>query len=323
MRRILISNNVTFHYDVIESAVAKYDVLLGITKHEDDKLDVHILPDSGHVVPNLIYEHLVEMLKTKYSVKVINEVDYSQYDYEIHCTASATDAPVTDGGIRPNNMRTDGTTAYISHDVNDELLAFPNVFFLSGFGRSDIPKRRIFIVDKLPEVTKQTYDKPNFVVQGSFVRSKFDKTRDYSVLEDILSYQYDHDFEIFLVGNWHLPNFDIDAFINRNTIHHSNIGKLRVILNTKFMYFNTLCASADAIIPCVSKSNQPWMFENKITSSIIYCRGYKVPVFADDDFINAYDLAENEYFRYDRNDMYSAFSAMLESVKSSGNLLGQ
>lgn len=312
MSKILISNNVPFHYDIIQSMIEKYDELLKIEKDSSDTIDLYMVDDYSHVTPNLNFIQLKRYLSQKYKIRFIDSVDYSIYDYEIHGTAAKQSAPETDGGIRPEHMIDDNKRVYISHDVDEELLSFSNVMFLSNFGREDIPMDRIFIVDRLPEVCVEKNIIPNIVIQGSFVRSKFDRTRDYSILEDILSIDYELDFKITIVGAWHQPDFNINEFIDMPRITDSNKNRINVLLNKDWKTFNSICANADLIAPLVSKKEQPHCFSNKITSSIFYGRGYQVRMFVDDDFVKAYNLTPEQSVVYNRDRIQDSFKEFLE-----------
>lgn len=313
MYKILICNNVDFHYDIIESVIMKYDEILKIKKNNSDILDLFMVSDNNQNSPNLNYAQLKDYLLKTYNINFIDSIDYNSYDYQIHCTASATEAPETDGGIRPIDMVDDSKYAYIAHDVTNELLRFSNVYFLSKFNRDDIANDRVFTVDTFPKFEYIENSVPSFIILGSFIRSKFDKTRDYSILEDMLSIDYKSDFIINIVGSWHEPHFDIWSFINKDKIHDSNINKINIILNAEWNYFNRLCSGADYIIPLVSKQNQPHCFKTKVTSSIFYGIGYKKTMFVDQDFVDAYSLSGNQYFLYSRKSINTDFSRLLST----------
>lgn len=313
MNRILVSNDVAFHYDIIESVINKYDYILNIQKNHDDIIDVYLVLDPKNLVSNNIYQNITNYLVKNYNVNIINKVSYSSYDYQIHCTVSGSDSPISDANIRPKDIITQKNIAYIAHDVTDELLNFDNVFFLSKFNRKDIPQERVLVVDKMPEVIRKKNKEMTIVVPGSFIRSKFDNIKDYSILEDMLQIDYGrNDFRIILLGAWGNDKFNLWKFINGDKIHRSNLKKIKPILNADWVSFNTICASSDYILPMISKEKQPDRFQSKITSSILYCYGYGVKMFVDQDFVDCYTLTNNQYEIYNRKSIIKDFQRILE-----------
>jgi hypothetical protein len=314
MRKILISNNVPFHYEIVESAITQYDYLLKIDKLKTDKVYVYVVPDHYQNPPGMNYYKFVEYLSNKYkNIVFLKTEPTSEYDYEIHCTATSFSAKETDGGVRPIDIIQDSSHAYIAHDLDKELFLIKNVFFLSNFSKT-IPDDRVFNVTKLPIYSVEKPNVPIFCIQGSFTRARFDRTRNYQILEQILSYEYDKDFKILVLGGWHHEEpFDIGYFFDLSKIHNSNIDKMNVKINLDWEEYHRIFNSAYGIIPSIDKDSQPWYFKNKITSSYIYSKAYNLKVFADKDFFTVYNIKEDNVVEYSKETFSKSFNSMVNS----------
>jgi hypothetical protein len=298
MKEILISNNVGWHYEIIESVILKYDYLLNINKSYGDSIYIKLEKDDYDKNANLNYSSFVDYIKRKYpTVTILGSID-KEYEYQIHCTVSASDAKDTDAGLRPKDIINNNKYAYIAHDITDELLSFDNVYFLSTLGKN-IDQRRIFKAEILPNIQYKTNtDIPIFVIQGSFVRTKYDITRTFWQLEDILSKKYEKDFRIKIIGRWHEDHFDINDFINMDRVESSNRNKIIVKLNLSWDDYHNEFLNCHGILPIINKNIQPWYFDKKITSSINYGKAYGLKFFADNDFFNTYGLNKNDGIMY-------------------------
>jgi hypothetical protein len=317
MNKVLISNNVPFHHDLIISVIEKYDFLLKIEKNYLDIIDVYLSDSNFDIKTKLNVYELASYIKKNYlNVNVIigGALKDSDYSHKIYCSLAATEARDTDGDRDLKEIIENNSTAYIAHDVTDYFLKYKNIYFLSNFNRIDIPKENVFCVDRMPKVELALNKSiKSFVILGSFTRIKYDATRDFSILEKILSVEYQESFEINIVGSWHEEPFDIWNFLNKNVIHPSNFNKIKVHLNAGWNEFNKTIASADYIVPLLNKSKQPEYFMSKATSAIFYILGYNLNVFASNDFCETYSIDLNQSVVYNDSNITEKFR---EAIKN-------
>ena len=312
-RHILISNNVPFHHDIVISVIEKYDFLLKTNKIENDVLDVHLSKSDFDIKTDLNLKGLVNYINTEYpNVNILfGEIDESIYTHKIYCSLIAESAKETDGNMSLSSVVHDRTVAYISHDITDYFLKFNNIYYLSKFNRPDVPESNVFIIDRMPKTDKKDKSKIEFVVLGSFTRARFDNTRDFSILEKILSVKYNTDFVVNIVGSWHKEGFNIWDFINKDLIHPSNISKINLCLNQDWSMFNFIVSNSDFILPLLSKDRQTIYFNEKATSSSFYINSYKIKAFAEEGFDLAYGLNEDRCITYNIDNIIEKFTKCL------------
>lgn len=313
---ILISNNVPFHYEIIESVILKYDEIFNIQKAQNDKIFLKLEKDIFEMPPNLNYDIFINYISNKYkNIIIINDLNNLSFDYEVHCTAQHSRAKDTHGGVRPAQMINSKNIVYIAHCVDDELLNIDNVLFLSKFNRNDIPNNRVFIPSIIQYSDIKIKTKvPTFIVQGSFTRSKFDATRDYAIIDKILSEKYDKDFNIKFIGRWKENSIDYSEFLNLNTINPYNKPKISIKLNQNWNDFCLNFISADVIIPSISKNNNPNYFEKEMTSSFIYANSHDIKVFADQDFFDVYKIDKSKHRVYNQDNICEKFNDLLNEL---------
>ena len=313
-RHILISNNVPFHHDIVISVIEKYDFLLKTNKIDDDTLDVHLSKSNFDVKTNLNLKGLVDYISNTYpDVNILfGDIDESIYTHKIYCSLIAESAKETDGNMSLSSVIDDETIAYISHDITDYFLKFKNIYYLSKFNRQDVPESNVFTIDRMPKTEKRSKSKTEFVVLGSFTRAKFDNTRDFSILEKVLSVEYDTDFVINVVGSWHQEGFNLWDFIDKNLIHPSNINKINLCLNQDWSMFNFIVSNSDFILPLLSKDKQGIYFNEKATSSSFYINSYKIKSFAEEGFELAYSLTDDLCTTYNIDNIIERFTKCLE-----------
>lgn len=313
-RHILISNNVPFHHDIVISVIEKYDFLLKTNKADTDILDVHLSKSNFDIKTDLNLKGLVDYISNTYShVNVLfGEIDESVYTHKIYCSLIAESAKETDGNMSLSSVVNDETVAYISHDITDYFLKFKNIYYLSKFNRQDVPDSNVFIIDKMPKTENKLKSKKEFVILGSFTRAKFDNTRDFSILEKILSVEYSTDFVINIIGSWHQEGFNLWDFINKDLIHPSNIEKINLCLNQDWSMFNFIVSNSDFIIPLLSKDKQGIYFNEKATSSSFYINSYNLKSFAEEGFDLAYGLSNDTCITYNLSNITKKFAECLE-----------
>jgi hypothetical protein len=312
-KKILIINDVPFHYEIIPSVIVKYGEIIKDLLAQNAQIFLYIVDDYPE--RNNSYGFREYVKKQFPHVEFTENNNYKDFDYVISCTAVAENSPKEHGPTRPSNMKKDKHIFYIAHDIDAELIGFENVFFLSSLNRLDVPKERVFLVDTLPLFTKPSLVKkikPTVLVQGSFVRAALDNTRNYSILEKILSYGYSHDFSVKVIGSWHLPEkFNIWDFIDINKVKKQNIEKVSVELNLDWDEYNSSVLSSDVIMPLISIENQPEYFYRKATSTIGYIQSYNLNVFCDKNFAKTYGIPKDKTFLYDGSSIKKSFEYML------------
>lgn len=310
---ILISNNVSFHYEIIESIIKNYYKILGINKDESHNIYLFLVADNNESPPGINFDFFKRHISETYpTISIIDDTSTMEYDYQIHCTAQPSWAKETHGGIRPKDMSDDLNIKYIAHYVDEELLSKSNVIFLSNFGRKDIPLDRVHEPDIIQySNTKIKSSIPIFIVQGSFVRSAFDLTRDFSVIEEILLHEYSGDFLIKFVGRWNQENFNLFNFINLHKINKKNLTKIDVRLNQNWNDFCYNFVDAYAVIPSISKEKNPQYFYNEMTSSFTYIKSHGLNVLAEPDFFISYNIDIEKSYPY-QNSIRETFQKMLD-----------
>jgi hypothetical protein len=281
---ILISNNVPWHYEIIESVISKYEKILNIKKTIKDKLFLFVEKDFKSELSMINYLSFINYIKNKYpAIIILNESpNFNNYNYTIHCTV---------------------------------IGKFNNVFFLAPFLINN-KNYKYLDASILPFSESKIKSKiPTYIVQGSLIRVKFEETRDYGILEKILEKEYKDDFVIKILGLWDLNNPPrLKDFLDISKIHPTNLKKINILHNLNWSDYHKEFLDADAIIPLISEEKQPYYFKTKITSSINYGRGYNLKFFVDQDFKEAYGLNDEVCNIYDENNLQEVFELSLSDI---------
>lgn len=188
MKKLLIYNNVSFHYEIIESVIIKYREILNI--YEENDIDIYL-----YVVGNNIF---VNYIKNKYPKIIFKKID--NYDYYINCTIYDNDF---------NNLKLDTNKRFISHEITERLKNHPNVVFLTP-----LSIKNYFIADILPfKNNKHKYNIPIYIIQGSIQR------RNHNLLVKILEKKYNYNFLIKIIGfGNNFPNM-LSRYKDKITFH--------------------------------------------------------------------------------------------------------
>ena len=307
---ILISNNVGWHYEIIESLITKYNEVLCIEKNESHRIYLYLAKDKDNFVPDLNYKKFVSYIKNKYPQVTIleEEPDESNFSYRIYATLSGSSAKNTDGGIRPHEIKPDKRSVYISHDITSEMEKYGNVLFLSSLNKGLL--NRAIHANVFPKNNNYEKDIPIYIIQGSFVRTKNDNTRDYSLLQSILSGKYDKKFKIKILGSWKKEEpFGLNNLVDISSINKENLDKVEILLNLDWEEYHDEFNKCSHIIPLVSRKNQEEYFNNRITSSFNYGRGYDLKFFIDKDFAITYNILDYESNIYTEENIISNFNS--------------
>lgn len=258
--KILIYNNVKFHYEIIESVIVKYDSILNIKKNKNDQLYLYIIENNS----------FSKYIKTKYPNIIFVDIKDHKYNYSINCT-------IYDKDFNELNSSSLSKQKYISHEITDRLKTNKNVFFLTP-----LAKKNIVIANILPFTnTKIHSNVPIYIIQGNLNHGR----RNLSLLKKILDKTYAYNFIIKMVGNGSLPVELIDYQ-----------DKIVLRNNLDFQDFHKEFLDAYCILPLITKTSHIHYYTDKLTSTINYADAYKLKCLIDKDLQNIYNLKNVEVF---------------------------
>jgi len=258
--KILIENIVNFHYEIIESIINKYDIILEISKNINDIIILNILKN----------ESFSNYILSKYTnIKLCTFNDYD-YDYYINSTIYDKDS---------NEIIKDNRHFYIAHEITENLIKYNNIFFLTPLCKTD----KYFYADILPfseQKIKTTI--PIFIIQGNLT----DKKKNYKLLEKILDYQDKTDLKFYIkvLGQGFLES------------KYNKYNKLIIKENLNFQDYHKEFLDAYCIIPLITKISHSQYYNNKLMESINYGKCYNLKFLIDKDLQNIYNLSNVEIF---------------------------
>ena len=258
--KILIENTVNFHYEIIESVINKYDILLNISKNSNDIIILNICSNDS----------FTNYILSKYkNIKKCTIYD-NNYDYYINCTIYDKNSTI---------IKHDKKYLYIAHEITEKLKTFSNVYFLTPLCKTN----NFFYADILPFSEQKKKTKvPVFIIQGNLSDSR----RNYKLLDKILAYQDKTDLKFYIKI---LGKGSLDAKYN-------NYKKLIIKSNLDFQDFHKEFLDAYCIIPLITKSSHSQYYKNKLTSTINYGKGYNLKFLIDKDLQDIYNLESVEIF---------------------------
>lgn len=253
MKKLFIRNTNNFHYEIIESVIVKYYRILNIDKNIPIQIYLQL---SEH--PDNSFKSYI---KSKYPKIIFKQI--SNFDYYINCTVYDKDYK--------NMDKQKSVKKYISHEITNQLKSNPNVYFLTPLG-----KHNLLTADILPfSNMKKSSNIPIYIIQGNLN----DNRRNLSLLAKILDKTYDKDFIIKLVGRGYLPP---------SLLPYKN--KIILKNNLNFQDYHKQFLDAYCILPLITKQSHPQYYQNKLTSSINYAKGYNLKCLIDKDLQNIYKL---------------------------------
>lgn len=272
-KRLLIRNNVDYHYEIIESVIHYCREILSLGRDVEFEIHLHL--------PNMPDSSFVSYITSKYPGLHLGQI--TDFDFYINCTVYDRDYK--------NMVKYPTNRKYIAHEITGNLLSNPNVYFLSPLSR-----RNVILADKLPfSHLKKTGDLPIYIIQGNLNENR----RNLSLLKKILDSTYDKKFVIKLVGKGHLPHELIpykDKIVLRN--------------NLNFVDFHKEFLDAYCILPLITRNSHPQYYNTKLTSTINYARGYNLKCLIDQDLQCIYNLRNVAVFE-DVNDIHTKFKETL------------
>lgn len=262
---IFILNNCNFHFEIIESIIIQYPIIIG------KKLNNPIIYLSFKQNKSFL-----SYIEKKYPYIKIGIP--KKYDYFINCTIYTRSKFF---------IKKDRRHFYISHEFDSSLLPFPNIFFV--FPKI---KERYLSLHYLPfHNCKKKTSEPIFIIQGN-LNHKF--RRNFFLLETILKEKYSYPFKIKLIGSGSLPT-------NLNPYKDKIILKN----NLNFEDFHKEFLDGYAILPLISKEKQKHYYTFKLTSTINYAKAYNLQCIMDYDLYQIYPLENVEIYNNDKDITYA------------------
>ena len=258
--KILIENLVNFHYEIIETIINKYDILLNIVKKKNDIIILNIIKNDS----------FISYILSKYKNIKLCTINDSDYVYFINCT------------IYENNLNgiiKDNKYIYIAHEITENLKKHENVYFLTPLCNTN----KFFYADILPYSEQKKKNKvPIFIIQVNLT----DKKRNYKLLDNILNYQdkTNLNYYIKIIGQGSLDS------------KYKNYKKLIIKENLEFKDYHNEFLDAYCIIPLITKESHSIYYKNKLTSSINYGKAYDLKFLIDKDLQDIYNLTNVEIF---------------------------
>ena len=268
------------HFEIIESIIIKIKDIFKI------KEKYNLILYLYYPKPNNSFK---KYISDKYSDIFFGKVN--NFDYFIECTIFSR---------HWNNINKDinSIKKYISHDITEELLKNPNVYYLTP-----LAKKNVISADILPFMEQKTkIDIPIYIIQGNLNHSH---RRNKSLLIKILSKNYKHKFIIKMIGWGKFPK-ELEEYKN----------KIQVKANLNFIDYHKEFLNAYGILPLTTKKSNIQYYTKKLTSTINYAKGYDLKCIIDKDLQNIYKLKNVEVFN-DINDICNAFEKSLNDFYNS------
>jgi hypothetical protein len=270
---VYIYNEGDFHYEIIESVINKYNLII----NNNNITDIYLYANKNK---NYSFTQYIKKKYPKIQLKVP-----SNCDYYINCTIY----PYNYNSIKnkdPNKY------FYICHEINKIFDDMNNVYFLTELGK------RYIYADILPFQNEKKVNNniPIFCIQGSIEKNR----RNFELLEKILQKKYDYNYKIKIIG-----------FGNLDTKFNKYNNNIIVKNNLDFINYHKELLDCYCIIPLITKKSHPHYYSHKLTSSISYAKAYNLKCLIDKDLQDIYNLPDTEIFN-DENNVAEAFERILK-----------
>ena len=281
---IVIDNlNYGFHFEIIESVIQKYDIILKIKNEPKNKIYLENINSD---------EYICYINKIYPSIKINQKID--EYDYKIFTTFYFKE-------LNSHIDQINNPTKYffICHEVNDNLKKYNNVFYLTPLCNSN----NFIYADVLPKINQNQYQNniPIYIVQGRIGTLR----RNPKLLFNILSTNFIYNFKIKIIGKGDLPKI-LEPFKD----------KIIFKKDLAFEDYHNEFSDVYCILPLISKKALPQYYTNKLTSSISYAKAYNLKCLIDKDLQDIYHLNNVEIFN-DENDIANSFMKTLNDFYNS------
>ena len=272
MMNLLIKNKYKYHYEIIESIILKYNLIINELLKE---VNIYLKINMSNI-------SFIKYIIKKYpKIKLFYKKSNIKYDFIIDCTFC--------GDI--NKMINDGRHFYISHRVKNSFLKYKNIFYLTPLNNNNY-----IYADILPFFEKKSESNiPVFCIQGSLNKNR----RDYDLLKNILNRKYNYKFIIKLIGYGNLP---------QELNHYKN--KILLKNNLNFINYHSEFLDVFCIIPLISFKKNPNYYTNQLTSSISYGKAYKLNFLIDKKLQKIYNL-DKAYIYNNSYDICEKFNNIL------------
>ena len=280
---LLLINNKPYHYEILETIIKFYYKILNIDKPNKEP---RILLEMKN---NSIFSSYI---KTKYPHVEINKHIFFGYDYLINCSVYSIDYEMVKNTIRENN-----NIHYICHDVSYEMKSIRNVHYITPLHNNNN-----FYCDVLPycDLPKIKMDMAVYIIQGELTMSR----RDYKLLDIILAGVYDYPYKFVIIGK----GPPCDELVK---IYNDYQDKIEIKCDLTFLEYHREFLSCYCLFPCVSNEMNAMYYQNKLTSSISYARGYNLSILLDSQLQSIYQC--KKAFVYKNNDkLQKYFNKSLE-----------
>ena len=274
-----------FHFEILESIIQKYDIILKIKKNLENKIYLDNISSPEYIsYINKIYP----------SIKINQNI--TNYDYKIFSTFYFKELDKF-----KNQINNPSKYFFICHEVNDNLKKYSNVFYLTPLCNNN----NFIYADVLPKINQNKYQNniPIYIVQGRIGTLR----RNPTLLYHILNHSYNYHFKIKIIGRGNLPKI-LEPFKD----------KIIFKKDLNFEDYHNEFSDVYCIIPLISKKNLPQYYTNKLTSSISYAKAYNLKCLIDKDLQNIYQLNNVEIYN-DENDISNIFLKTLKDFYDNKN----
>lgn len=271
-----IFNKIQGHYEIIESIINKYYIIIGTKDITKIFLKVHEADPS-----------FKEYISKKYpEIEFKNSKDF---DYHINCTIYPKHYEMIKNLDKNKYF-------FISHDIDIKLNSMENVFYLTPLGK------RFIYADIMPHMTKKEMNKdiPIYVIQGHF-GAEHSRRRNMNILLNILKNEYDKKFILKFIGSGEIP----EEFKNY-------MDKIKFIKDLNFDNYHKEFLDCYCIFTLTLKETNKQYYKTKLTSTINYIKGYKLKAIIDKDLQDIYKLKDVELYTNEEN-VVDAFKKTLNS----------
>jgi hypothetical protein len=276
---IVIDNlNYGFHFEIIESIIQKYNIILKINKNNENKIYLENINSNEYIhYINKIYPF----------IKINQKLD--NYDYKIFSTFYFKELDKYSTQI--NNLT---KYFFICHEVNDNLKKYSNVFYLTPLCKSN----NFIYADVLPKLNQKSTKNniPIYIVQGRIGTLR----RNPTLLYHILNHSYNYNYKIKIIGRGDLPKI-LEPFKD----------KIIFKKDLSFEDYHNEFNDAYCILPLITQKSHPQYYTDKLTSSISYAKAYNCKCLIDKDLQEIYQLNNVEVFN-NENDITNAFMKTLK-----------
>lgn len=275
-----IFNKIPGHYEIIESIIIKYKMIIG--KQDITKIFLKVSYSD---------KSFKEYIEKKYP-----EIELKmspKYDFHINCSVYPKHYEMIK---KVNNKK----YFFIAHDIDMYLRKMENVFFLTPLAK------RFIYADVMPHMTKKEMNKdiPIYIIQGHFGGAHA-RRRNLNLLLNLLEIDFKKKFILKFVGRGEIPE-EFEKYKD---------NKIKFIQGLDFDNYHKEFLDCYCIFSLTLKETNHQYYKTKLTSTINYIRGYKLKAIIDQDLQDIYKLPDVETYTNEKN-FLSAFKRTLNDFYS-------